>query len=295
MKIKFLNTFFGLLCITNLYSQQIPELNDSPFRYSNNEFYSLFLINPSYTGFNKTHDFQFHTFDQWVSGNSALSYYSISYNGFFKSINSGFGVYGNLESYGDSDKRQYISGFYNYEFKIGQEFLVNIGTQLGIIRRRISNEMFLIKDQIFFGSGKWENSPKLDVGFNFSFKNFNLGLNYENLIENYYTSSFNVETELFKKCFIANASYRIIALDKFEFKPYITNYFKSDNSISFGLHSIFDNKYTVGFGYNTGMKKIQGTISVTIFKIIRIGYIYESTPDNRYSGLIINGIFKPSR
>jgi type IX secretion system PorP/SprF family membrane protein len=292
--IKYLSAFLiGFILVQSVICQQISTINDYPYFYSSNEYYSRYLINPSYSGFNKQHEFNINSFGQWVGFSDALNSNSFSYDGWFEKIKSGIGFCANIESYGNLDKRHEISGFYSYRILKSSNYNIILGTKLGLASRKIANDIVLIDNKAILGSGNWVSSPILDFGIAFNYDKLNIGFAYKNLIESKIKFP-NYETILYSKGFIFDASYVIKPNDKLIIEPRFIDYYYNSNSISLGIKSEFDDKYLFGLGYETYYKKIDVTVALRLFKYFQIGYVFEKYKDNAFHGLILKVIIKPS-
>ena len=275
------------------FSQQSPKLNDYPYFYSSNEYYSKYLLNPSYTGYSKQHEFQFSTFDQLVGLANGVNSKTLSYNGFFDRINSGIGLSVSAESYGDFDKRHEISGLYSYQILKSSNLSLALGTKLGLSGRKIVDEMVEIDGKSLIGSGNWLNSPIMDLGLALNYSRFNIGITYKNLIENKIKFQ-NYETVLYSNGFIIDLTYEFKPTDKLIIKPYFIDYYYKQNSFSMGLMGDINNKFFTGFGYDTYYKKINATIAISFLKYFQIGYLYENENKYAFNELILKIKIKPS-
>jgi type IX secretion system PorP/SprF family membrane protein len=284
---SFLAVFLtGFILVQSGICQQIPTVNDDPYFYSSNEVYSKYLINPGYSGFSKQHEFQIDFLGPFVGLENALRRSSLSYDGWFEKIKSGVGFIANVESYGNLDKRHEMSGFYSYRILQSTNCSLILGTKIGFVGRKIKNDIILIDNETLLGSGNWNNSPVMDLGITLKSEKLNVGFACKNLIESKIKLQ-SYETVLYSKGFVFDASYTLKPNDKLVIEPYFFDYYYESNSVSIGIKTELDKKYSMGLGYDTYYRKVDATVALRLFRHIQIGYLFEKYKENTLNGLLL--------
>jgi type IX secretion system PorP/SprF family membrane protein len=139
-KYKFTLLILLILSIRNMSYGQDPI-------YS--QFYNAHLqLNPALAGNTHSALIQMNYRNQWPALPQAYSTYSVSYDQYFKKLNSGFGVVVQADNAGAGTlKTTGISGVYSYKFKIKDQTYIKGGLDVGI------HQLALDWSKLTFGDG----------------------------------------------------------------------------------------------------------------------------------------------
>ena len=114
------------------------------------QFYSAPLqLNPAFAGNTHAPKFAMNYRNQWPSISQAYTTYSVSYDQYFKDINSGFGVYILTDDAGNGLlKTNKLSGIYAYKVRVNRELYAKLGVEASVVQARYNWDKFVFPDQL---------------------------------------------------------------------------------------------------------------------------------------------------
>ena len=118
------------------------------------QFYNAPIqLNPGLVGLSTNAQVAVNYRNQWPSWPQVYTTYSASYDQFFESLNSGFGVQVLADDAGDGIlKTQKLSGVYAYQIRLQPTLRARIGLEVGIISSRLDWDKLIFFDQLVPGS-----------------------------------------------------------------------------------------------------------------------------------------------
>lgn len=112
-------------------------------------FASPLQINPGFTGNNHGGFIALNYRNQWPAIDQAYVTYSLSYDQFVPTLNSGFGVQVTADDAGRGILRTYrFTGNYAYRVKLGDDLYARLGAEAGFINSNIDWNKLVFLDQI---------------------------------------------------------------------------------------------------------------------------------------------------
>ncbi len=118
------------------------------------QFYNAPIqLNPGLVGLSTNAQVALNYRNQWPNWPQVYTTYSASYDQFFETLNSGFGVNILADDAGDGVlKTQKITGVYAYQVKLNPNLMARIGLEAGVITSRLNWEKLIFFDQLVPGS-----------------------------------------------------------------------------------------------------------------------------------------------
>ncbi len=135
-----------LLCCCILCGCGVLKAQDPIF----SQFYAAPLqLNPAFTGNTNGAHFALNYRNQWPSIPEAYVTYSASYDQFFPSLNSGFGLMLLSDDAGlGLIKTNKVGGFFSYRLQMSDDFFLKLGTEASVVQTRLDWDRFIFLDQI---------------------------------------------------------------------------------------------------------------------------------------------------
>lgn len=278
----FLHITFLIVAFITIKAQEMPVLSFSVPSQNNIKF-NRFIQNPTYSfvGEDNTYISMYHR-NQWIEFNDSPKAYMLSYTGRFNEKNGlGIGIYqqstGVITSFG-------AIGNYAHNIRLNDDMNLTLGFNLAYYSSGIDNNRTITaQDDPLLLSFRSTSLVTIKPGVNLSYKNFDLGIYAENLVDYdfktsemaseyidrtyssqlMYTHNFNAATGLFEETDMRLALTAQMT-DTFGtgFGGSILTNFPRMGWIQLGV----DNYYGVGAG-----------IGAHISKRLSIGYTYERT------------------
>jgi type IX secretion system PorP/SprF family membrane protein len=292
MNKSFSITILALLCINSLViCQQGYVINSKTWELADNKGVLLDRsgINPSHlTDSGKILVTAF-LHDQWcgqkspnnglfVKGETGLLPKNISAGILFDCENSGFLKY------------RSILGGVKKGISLGLFSTLNIGLNIGFYQARMDFGTLIVPqpDPIIDVETKWSNSPILDLGLVYTYKNQHIGLSYKNLVN----SAFEVvpkDHQIRQSGFMADYQGVYSISNRISLIPEIYGCFTSTDRYAIAVAKIsYKNILTAGLLYNSH-KSYGFLISWIIIKKIRIGYFFDFEKNKVFNSDQITG------
>ena len=122
-------------------------------------YFSPVHINPAFAGIARYPTFTTNYRLQWPGFSSAYKTYALTYDQFFKRINSGIGFTALADDQGDGTiKTTRITGIYSYNVRFRQDWQIKFGLEVGFSQSRLDWDKLIFFDQINPASGPFDGA-----------------------------------------------------------------------------------------------------------------------------------------
>ena len=116
-------------------------------------------INPAFAGTVAYPHFTTNYRMQWPSLNSVYKTYAVTYDQYFKKMNSGLGFIAISDDQGDGTlKTTKLAGIYSYKIRFNQDWQIKFGIEAGINQSRLNWDKLIFLDQIDAVSGPFDTA-----------------------------------------------------------------------------------------------------------------------------------------
>lgn len=116
-------------------------------------------VNPAFAGLNNYPTFNINYRMQWPSINSVYETYAVSYDQYFKKMNSGLGLILLSDDQGDGTlKTTRIEGIYSYNVRFQDDWQIRFGLNASYIQHRLDWDKLIFGDQINIELGPFDSS-----------------------------------------------------------------------------------------------------------------------------------------
>ena len=136
--------FFLFTCLFGLLGE--AKAQDPVF----SQFYAAPLqLNPAFAGNTNAPHIAINYRNQWPAWPEAYVTYAASYDQFFESVNSGFGLMLLSDDAGAGLlKTNKIAGYFSYRVQVNDEFYLKLGTEVAAVQSRLDWDRLVFLDQI---------------------------------------------------------------------------------------------------------------------------------------------------
>ena len=278
----FLTVFLLILVFNNLKAQETPILTFN-IPSQNNIKFNRFLQNPTYSLVEENNRFiSIYHRNQWIQFKDSPSAYLLSYSGVF-SENTGMGIgiyqqnYGVITSFG-------ATGNYAYRIGLTRDINLTLGFNLAYYSSGVDNNKTITAedDPLLL---EFENTSLMAIkpGLNISYKNWNLGVFAENLVD------YNFKTNKLASEYVER-SYSSQLMYSHQFQSGVGLF--EDSRLRIAVNGQLTESYGIGLGgsilvdfpqmgwLKTGVDNYYGVgagFGIHLSKRLSIGYTYERT------------------
>ena len=270
----------NLLLNLHGFAQQSEPLSDSFIQLLQNKdvFFNRKLINPTNLTDSNNYLINIGAQLEWIgSENNSNNGFFVSGERNLSSFNSSVGLNLDYRNLGYFQHRS-LNASYKYILKFDNETVLNLGINLGVWQYRYYYSGFSsqIPHSLATDETVWYNSPLLDFGISYKYKNQRLRLSYNNMLNSNmelgdsdiflrlkgtianYQGIFNINKkisiipELFG-CFNSNENYGIIAC-KVNYSKIISGGLLYNTKESLGIYfsGLIKNRFKIGYFFEIG-------------------------------------------
>jgi len=146
------------MVLTFLMMQAFTRIVGQDLIYS--QYYNApLLVNPAFAGLNNYPVFNINYRMQWPSLATVYETYSLTYDQYFKKLNSGFGLVLLSDDQADGTlKSTQMGGIYSYNVRFRDEWQMRFGLQASYIQNRLDWDKLIFFDQIDIERGPFDSA-----------------------------------------------------------------------------------------------------------------------------------------
>ncbi len=151
--LKVRNIVWAIFMLSLTFQAQTQDMIFSQY------YFSPVHLNPAIAGLTNYPSFTANYRLQWPSISSTYKTYALSYDQFFKQINSGIGFTALTDDQGDGTlTTTRMTGIYSYNLRFRSEWQVRFGLEVGYSQSRIDWDKLIFFDQINPASGPFDSA-----------------------------------------------------------------------------------------------------------------------------------------